>query len=121
MAQLTVAHSSQSLDVPVSLALPVILPNISTSLDGTGFLFGSGTSYEAGYPMITGLTKSVVSGLNSSEREELDRVLDQNSLEYDESEGIPNIETIADIVISHQIQTGDQRLTQLETRFHDLI
>jgi hypothetical protein len=47
----------------MTIDLKAILPNISSSLDGTGFLFGAGTSREAGYPMMAGLTRQVIAWL----------------------------------------------------------
>jgi hypothetical protein len=84
----------------MSLDLQAILPNISHSLDGTGFLFGAGTSCEAGYPMMPGLTREVVSDLKSDERAVLDEVLSAAGLSYDDAKATPNIEQLADLVIA---------------------
>lgn len=63
------------------MRLGEVLPNLNTGgLSTTGFLFGAGTSVEAGYPMMAGLTRDVVSGLQTAEREALDEVLSANSL-----------------------------------------
>ena len=35
----------------MTIDLSVILPIISQTLDGTGFIFGAGASREAGYPI----------------------------------------------------------------------
>ena len=55
----------------MSLDLATILPNITHSLEGTGFLFGAGTSVEAGYPMMSGLTRKVVGALTPQKPPEL--------------------------------------------------
>ena len=59
----------------MTIDLSIILPNIFQTLDGTGFIFGAGTSREAGYPMMPQLTRQVITALNSGERAVLDEVL----------------------------------------------
>lgn len=105
----------------MTLGLPAILPNLKAGLENTGFLFGAGTSAEAGYPMMAGLTQTVVAGLKSSERATLDEALAATSSTYDHAKGEPNIELIADIVMSHAINSGDVRFSALEARIRDLV
>lgn len=105
----------------VSLTLSSILPNISQSLDGTGFIFGAGASFEAGYPLMTKLTKEVISALSGSERSTLSEVLNVVGMTYDESAGIPNIEILADVVMSHYVTVRDDRFRLLEEKFRELI
>jgi hypothetical protein len=104
------------------LRLEEVLPNLkSGGLSTTGFLFGAGTSVEAGYPMMGGLTRDVVAGLQTAEREALDEVLTANHLVYDPAKGEPNVEVIADHVISHAIAAQQSRFHQLEVRLRELV
>jgi len=105
----------------MSLDLPTILPNITHSLEGTGFLFGAGTSAEAGYPMMSGLTRKVVGGLKPDERTVLDEVLKAVGSAYDDKAATPNIEELADLVIAHAINSKDARCATLETKFRELV
>ena len=105
----------------MALNLSVILPNVSQSLNGTGFLFGSGTSREAGYPMMPGLTREVVNALNAADRTVLDEVLKTAGEAYDDAKAAPNIEQISDLVIAHWINSNDARFNNLENRLRELI
>ena len=105
----------------MTIGLSAILPNLSNGLDHTGFLFGAGTSVEAGYPVMAGLTRSVVAGLSSTERAILDEALHSSSCIYDDAKGDPNIEFIADLVLAHAINSGDARFSLLEGRIRDLV
>lgn len=105
----------------MSLELTTILPNIKHSLDGTGFLFGAGTSVEAGYPMMSGLTQKVVGLLMPDERAVLDEVLNVAGSVYDDKIATPNIEEIADLVIAHAINSKDTRFTLLESKLRELV
>lgn len=105
----------------MTLDLSTMLPNISHTLDGTGFLFGSGTSAEAGYPMMPALTREVVAALKANERSDLDEVLSASNLSYDAQTGLPNIEQISDCVIAHHTNSGDIRFGALEARLRVLI
>lgn len=99
-----------------------LLPNLKTGgLSTTGFLFGAGTSVEAGYPMMPGLTRQVLGALNASERSTLDEALAAVGLSYNEIAGEPNIEVIADHVISHGINAQQPRFHALEARLRQLI
>lgn len=104
------------------MRLDQVLPNIGNGgLSTSGFLFGAGTSVEAGYPMMPGLTRQVVAGLSSPERQILDEVLAAAGQTYDAVKGEPNVEAMADLVISHAISTGLSRFQELEVRLRDLI
>lgn len=59
----------------MTIGLPAILPNLSNGLENTGFLFGAGTSVEAGYPVMASLIRSVIAGLNTIERATFDEAL----------------------------------------------
>lgn len=105
----------------MSIDLQTILPNISSSLDGTGFLFGAGTSREAGYPMMSELTRQVIALLSASERSVLNGILSVNGTVYDDALAIPNIEELSDLVLAHAIDTGAPHCQALERRLRELI
>ena len=104
-----------------ALSLADLLPNTTHALDGVGFLFGSGTSAEAGYPMMPELTRNVIATLNSQERLDLDTVLSSQSVTYDNQNGQPNIEHLMDLIIAHRINSGDSHFFTLENRICELI
>jgi hypothetical protein len=105
----------------MSLDLATILPNVSHSLESTGFLFGAGTSFEAGYPMMDGLTRKVVGALKADERKVLDYVLTTAKSTYNDANAKPNIEELSDLVIAYAINSNDARCAALETRLRELI
>lgn len=74
------------------MAIEEFVPKTGTSIDNLGFLFGAGTSFESGYPLVTGLTKSVVGALTGENRAAMDEILAASSLTYDDANGLPNIE-----------------------------
>lgn len=45
-----------------------IIPTINNGLSNVGFLFGAGTSFEAGYPLMSGLTTTVFSKLDDNDK-----------------------------------------------------
>ena len=98
-----------------------VLPNISQSLNGTGFVFGAGASYEAGYPLMPKLTKDVIAELGAQDKSALDEVLESAEVTYDAANGMPNIEELADLVIAHFTNTNEVRFKELENRFRHLI
>ena len=100
--------------------LNTILPGIANSLDGIGFLFGAGTSYESGYPLMPALTKSVVGNLFPSARADMDEVLAAFGKAYDDSTGTPNIEQLSDMVVAQETKTKEARFRALETDFRRL-
>jgi hypothetical protein len=105
----------------MTIDLSVILPNVSQSLDGTGFLFGAGTSREAGYPMMPELTREVMAALKAGERTVLDEVLLLAGEIYNEARATPNIEQLSDLVIAHWTNSGERRFSDLESRLRELI
>jgi hypothetical protein len=115
------AGGERSPEVRMSLTLQDVLPNLASGLANTGFFFGAGTSVEAGYPTMPRLTRDVIGRLNSGERGVLEECLAASTLAYDESSATPNIEVIADVVLSHAITTGHARFSQLEERLRTLI
>jgi len=105
----------------MALGLSGILPNISQTIDGIGFIFGAGTSREAGYPMMPDLTRAVVNGLSRAERTILDEVLTASKAVYDDSKATPNIEQLSDLIIAHWTNSNDPRYNVLEGKMRELI
>ncbi len=103
------------------LTLEQLLPSLNQSINGIGFLFGAGASFQAGYPLMTTLTRQVVAELTTTERTDLTAVLNAAGQTYDDATATPNIEEIADLTIAHALNTGDTRYTNLERRLRDLI
>lgn len=94
--------------------LEQLLPNIRSGLQGTGFLFGAGVSVEAGYPMMSSLTRTVIGLLRREEADLVEEVLGSSGWEYDPATGTPNIEVIADCVLERAISAGCARCSVLE-------
>lgn len=105
----------------MSLTLSQLFPGIETGLNRIGFLFGAGTSKEAGYPLMGDLTKTVVSNLGSALKETLDGILAAKALTYDPAEGTPNIEIISDLVTEYFVTTQDAKYGELESAIRKLI
>lgn len=83
----------------VSLDLKDIFPQIgSAGIQEGGFLFGCGTSKDAGYPLMNELTQEIVAGLNSAEKRFVDDLLLREHLSYDAKKGEPDIEIICDLL-----------------------
>jgi len=76
---------------------------------------------EAGYPLMGGLTQTVVSNLSRPSKEILDDILDAKGLSYDSSTGTPNIEILADLVTEYFITTREQKYGHLEAEIRNLI
>jgi hypothetical protein len=105
----------------MAVDLSVILPNVSQTLDGTGFIFGAGTSFEAGYPLMEGLTREVMAALTPDQRAVVDEALKAADEIYDNAKATPNIEQLADLIIAHWTNSGDSRFGSLEARLRELI
>lgn len=105
----------------MALTLDHLLPNLSQSINGIGFLFGAGASFQAGYPLMTTLTRQVITGLSTSEKIELTEVLDATGRTYDAVTATPNIEEISDLTIAHALNSGDTKYSVLEQRLRNLI
>jgi len=105
----------------MTIGLAAILPNLSSGLENTGFLFGAGSSVEAGYPVMSGLTRTVVGDLSTGDRATLDEALHAAASPYDGATGEPNIELIADMVMAHAVNSGDLRFSALEARIREIV
>jgi hypothetical protein len=105
----------------VATELDRLVPSITQSLEGIGFLFGAGTSVDAGYPLMSNLTRAVVGRLTTGERSHLDALLAAAGLTYDAAAALPNIEGLSDLTIAHAINAGDAASSALEERLKELI
>lgn len=105
----------------MSFTLSQLFPGIATGLNSIGFLFGAGTSKEAGYPLMSDLTKSVVSNLPSLHRETLDEILGAKGFTYEPEDGAPNIEILSDLVTEYFVTTQEPKYGELESEIRRLI
>lgn len=105
----------------MSLTLSQLFPGIETGLNQIGFLFGAGTSKEAGYPLMADLTKTVVSNLSVSCKATLDEILAAKGLAYDTASGTPNIEFLSDLVTEYFVTTQASRYGDLESQIRQII
>lgn len=105
----------------MTLTLSQLFPGIETGLNRIGFLFGAGTSKEAGYPLMADLTKAVVSNLSPTSTATLDEILTAKALAYNSSAGTPNIEILSDLVTEYFIATQDSKYQNLESEIRELI
>jgi len=105
----------------MSLTLSQLFPGIETGLNRIGFLFGAGTSKEAGYPLMGDLTKTVVSNLRPALMTTLDEMLAAKGLTYDPATATPNIEILSDLVAEHFVTTQEQKYGDLESEIRKLI
>jgi len=105
----------------MSFSVSQLFPGIETGLNNIGFLFGAGTSNEAGYPLMPDLTKAVVDNLATENRPTLDEMLHAKGLSYDSSIGEPNIEIISDLVMEFFVDTQAEKYQALEKNIRKLI
>lgn len=69
------------------------------NLDRNGLFLGAGASFEAGYPLMSQLTLSVLSSLNSTQIDMLSHaVVEELGTPLDYENGNPNIEVLTDLV-----------------------
>ena len=98
----------------MSLSLSQLFPGIESGLNSIGFIFGAGTSKEAGFPLILDLTRTVVENLSARNRRTLEEILNIQGLNYDMATGEPNIEILSDYVTKCLVTTQDNKYKQLE-------
>lgn len=94
---------------------------MGVSIDNLGFLFGAGASFESGYPLVSGLTRAVVGALPAENRAAMDEALTAKGLQYNDSDALPNIEEISDIVIEHHTNSQLPRFQDLKDRLRKLV
>ena len=104
----------------MSLTLSQLFPGIETGLNRIGFLFGAGTSKEAGYPLMGDLTKTVVSNLRPTLKITLEEILAAKALTYDPAAGTPNIEILSDLVTEYFVTTQLPKYGELESEIRML-
>lgn len=105
----------------MTLRLDDILPQARTGLPGVGFLFGCGTSKDAGYPLTVDLTKHVIAALTGSQKDLLEQLLHQEGIQYDFTNGSPDIEEINDVIIRYRVRNPTQEIIELENVLKDKI
>ncbi|MCU7849628.1 MAG: SIR2 family protein [Candidatus Thiodiazotropha sp. (ex Lucinoma kastoroae)] len=105
----------------MSFSLSQLFPGIETGLNNIGFLFGAGTSKEAGYPLMPDLTKAVIDNLCATKKRHLKSILDAKGLTYDSAAGEPNIEVLSDLVTEYYVNTHDPKFSDLEDEIRKLI
>lgn len=103
------------------MSIEEYVPKTGTSIDNVGFLFGAGTSFESGYPLVAGLTRQVVGALPSNERAAMDAVLASSGVTYDDASGLPNIEEISDLVIEHFTNSQLEEYRVLKEKIRELV
>jgi hypothetical protein len=103
------------------LTIEDFVPKTRQSIDGVGFLFGAGASFEAGYPLVSGLTHQVIGALATSERAQVDEILASLGTSYDHEKCTPNIEEIADHVTEYHTNSGTPHSAQLREKLRDLV
>lgn len=103
------------------MSIEEFVPKTQQAIEGVGFLFGAGASYEAGYPLVAGLTRQVIGELNTSERDQLDEILGTFNLKYDDENCTPNIEEIADHVIEYFTNSASETSKNLRERLRELV
>lgn len=103
------------------MSIESFVTKTGSSIDNVGFLFGAGTSFESGYPLVAGLTKEVVGALPPDERSAMDEVLAVTDLMYDADSGTPNIEEISDLVIEHHTNSQLEKFRLLKEKIRELV
>lgn len=85
-----------------------IIPTINNGLSNVGFLFGAGTSFEAGYPLMSGLTTTVFSKLDDNDKGIIETAInfhnEANQTKFNIENNIPDIELLLNII--KDLQTG---------------
>lgn len=104
-----------------NLSIEEFVPKAGTSIDNLGFLFGAGTSFESGYPLVSGLTKDVVGALPGRDRVAMDEALAARGVVYDDDEVQPNIEEISDLVIEHHTNSQLEKFRSLTEKIRELV
>jgi len=101
-------------DFTISIDLNEILPTLNRGLSNIGFLFGAGTSYEAGYPLSRDLTIKTISRLSEEEKEKVTEILSRENIEYEFNNGIPDIEVITDLILKYSLMDNQNQYKNLE-------
>ncbi|MHA1426767.1 MAG: SIR2 family protein [Candidatus Helarchaeota archaeon] len=91
-----------------------LFPNADMGLSNIGFLFGAGSSKEAGFPLTIELTKNVTESLSQTDLETLKTILETDGITYDFKAGVPDIETIADVIYKYKHMNPNPQTIVLE-------
>ncbi|OLA95070.1 MAG: hypothetical protein BHW64_00550 [Candidatus Melainabacteria bacterium LEY3_CP_29_8] len=92
----------------LKLEKETIIPTINKGFCNVGFLFGAGTSFEAGYPLMSGLTTIIFSKLDDNDKGIIETALKfhnkANQTNFNIENNIPDIELLLNII--KDLQTG---------------
>ena len=105
----------------MTLHISDFFPMSETGLNSVGFLFGAGTSKEAGFPVMKELTNTVLEELTHNSRKALDEILSKQDITFNSTTGEPNIEVLSDLVTQFKIDTQDSRYNRLEEEIRKAI
>lgn len=104
-----------------------IIPTIDKGFSNVGFLFGAGTSFEAGYPLMTGLTNAIFQQLDNSDKDIIETAVNlynnSNRTKYNLENKIPDIELLLNMLIGLKLtQNGYYTFAyRLEQKIKQLI
>lgn len=105
----------------------MLIPTISQGFGKVGFLFGAGTSYEAGYPLMSGLTDMVVSKLNANNigiiETAINKFNNESGTSWNINSNFPDVELLLNMVTSLKIAGGGYytKSYELEQKIRKLI
>lgn len=104
------------------LTIKNLIPSLGVGGCDFGFLFGAGSSFEAGYPLTMTLTKSVISKLTPSQVKLLKQIFDNynkrfSSANYSIEENLPDIEIILNLVNESQFFCTDESDQKIFEKF----
>lgn len=107
----------------LTITLKDLFPNIEQSLENSGFLFGAGTSKQAGFPLTSELTQKVYSKLNNEEKELLASLFNRKEIDFSIENGIPDIETGLNIISEFRLldNFNISEIQNLETHLQNFI
>jgi hypothetical protein len=108
----------------LNLTKESLIPTFSQGFGGVGFLFGAGTSHEAGFPLMNGLTSNVALHLKDADKQIIETALNS----YNAAHGtiyngtLPDVEVLLDIIRSQRNANGYyDRCYNLESKIKELI
>lgn len=98
----------------MTITIEDLFPNINTSLGNIGFLFGAGTSKDAGYPLTSELTRNILNKLSDDEKGIIEDLFIRKELEFSTDNGTLDIETITDIITEYRLSSGSEISSELQ-------
>lgn len=111
----------------IKITKDILIPTFSKGFCKVGFLFGAGTSFEAGYPLMANLTNSVLSQLEPSDLNIIQTAIENYNNEfltkYNIKTNVPDIEQLINMVCSLKTSCNGYYNTcrNLECKIKDLI